>query len=191
MSKSNRTARQELERICGKGCFFARARCEKKIEQIGGIKTFKTFIKERKFRGRKISHQITFHHLKHKSEGGETTIENGANVEEIAHQYIHSLPREQEELINDMIREFKLGYAIISDSGIKDAGAIQLDFEVADEDILTIQVFDGGKDEYLQQQEQRKKKKEKYQRLKNPTRAMKKRELQKLVEEEEWDYDEH
>ena len=100
MSKSNKTARQELERICGKGCMFKRARCAQRIEEMGGIKTFKVFVKEKKFRGKKISYQMTFHHLKHKSEGGQTSIENGANVEEIAHQYMHSLPREQEDMGN-------------------------------------------------------------------------------------------
>lgn len=68
MSSGNRSAKRELEKIYGKGCFFARAKCAEKIETIGGIKTFKTFLRDRKFKGKKISHQITYHHLKHRSE---------------------------------------------------------------------------------------------------------------------------
>ncbi len=68
MSKNNKSARKQLERICGKGCFFDRAHCEEKIEQMDGIKTYKRFLKEKRYVGKKISHQITFHHLKHRSE---------------------------------------------------------------------------------------------------------------------------
>jgi hypothetical protein len=69
------------------------------------------------------------HHLQHKSEKGATTVENGANVAEVAHQYMHSLPREQEEIINDMLREwkhdFKLGVVELTTEGIKQAQVIE------------------------------------------------------------------
>lgn len=68
MSNKNRSAKKELERIYGKGCFFNRANIAKRIEEMGGIKTFKVFVKEKRFKGKSISHQITYHHLKHKSE---------------------------------------------------------------------------------------------------------------------------
>ena len=69
------------------------------------------------------------HHLQHKSEGGPTTIENGANVAEVAHQYMHSLPREQEEIVNNMLRqwkdEFKIGVVEITTEGIRQAQVIE------------------------------------------------------------------
>lgn len=68
MSNKNRSAKKELERLYGKGCFFDRARCAERIEAMGGIKTFKIFVQEKRFKGKPISHQITYHHLKHKSE---------------------------------------------------------------------------------------------------------------------------
>ena len=68
MSGGNRSTKRELEKKYGKGCFFARARCAERIEVMGGIRTFKTFIQEKRFKGKKVSHQITFHHLKHRSE---------------------------------------------------------------------------------------------------------------------------
>ena len=44
MSNSNRSAKKELERIYGKGCFFNRAKVAEQIEAMGGIKTFKVFV---------------------------------------------------------------------------------------------------------------------------------------------------
>lgn len=194
---SNKTVRQELERICGKGCFFQRARCAERIEAMGGIKTFKKFVKEKKFKGKKLSYQITFHHLEHKSDGGATTVENGANVAEIAHQYIHSLPREQEEIVNDMLREFKLGFGILStNKGLTQTGVLEVNFdELETEDALVIPVYDCTKEQFEEMKahnerlSQERKKQEKRKRLQNPTRAMKKRELQRLIEEEEEDWD--
>ena len=54
------------------------------------------------------------HHLRHRSENGATSIENGANVAEVAHQYMHSLPRDQEEIINNMLRQWKRDFRINS-----------------------------------------------------------------------------
>ena len=198
MSNSNRSAKKELERIYGKGCFFNRAKVAEQIEAMGGIKTFKVFVQEKRFKGKPISHQITYHHLKHKSEGGKATVENGANVEEVAHQYLHSLPRNQEEIINNMLREFKLNCVMMTGDGqVQEAQSISFNFG---EDVLVIPLYDNDerhKPEVARQQADERerakhtkeyKKKKKYERLQNPTRAMKKRELQRMIEEEEdWD----
>lgn len=195
MSNKNRSAKKELERIYGKGCFFNRARCAERIEAMGGIKTFKVFIQEKRFKGKPISHQITYHHLKHKSEGGKATVDNGANIEEVAHQYMHSLPREQEEVVNNMIRDFKLNCVVMTGNGeVQEAKSISFDFE---EDVLVIPLVDNDErhnPEIARQQAAEReakrhteeyKKRKKYERLKNPTRAMKKKELQQMIEEEE------
>ena len=198
MSNNNRSAKKELERIYGKGCFFNRAKVAEQIEAMGGIKTFKVFVQEKRFKGKPISHQITYHHLKHKSEGGKATVENGANVEEVAHQYLHSLPRNQEEIINNMLREFKLNCVMMTGDGqVQEAQSISFNFG---EDVLVIPLYDNDErhnpEVARQQAEEREKakhtkeykKKKKYERLQNPTRAMKKRELQRMIEEEEdWD----
>ena len=198
MSKNNRSAKKELERIYGKGCFFERAHIAERIEAMGGIRTFKIFVQEKKFKGKPISHQITYHHLKHRSEGGKATVENGANVEEVAHQYLHSLPRNQEEIINNMLREFKLNCVMMTGDGqVQEAQSISFNFG---EDVLVIPLYDNDErhnpEVARQQAEEREKakhtkeykKKKKYERLQNPTRAMKKRELQRIIEEEEdWD----
>lgn len=109
--KQNKTIRERLEKQYGKGCMFKKANIEEKIEKRGTIKTFKRYLKEKRFRGkflRLYAKQMNLHHLKHRSEGGKTTVENGAVVSTLAHMYMHSLPREQEEFINNELRKYKM-----------------------------------------------------------------------------------
>lgn len=120
-------------------------------------------------------------------------------MEEIAHQYIHSLPREQEEVINNMLKEFKLNCIMMTGDGqVQEAKSISFDFG---EDVLVIPLVDNDEKhnpEVARQQaaerEAKKhskeyKRKKKYERFKNPTRAMKKRELQQMIEEEEEEWE--
>lgn len=110
MSSKNKKIRQNLERIFGKGCMFQKAYIAERIEAMGGIKTYKQFIKERKYtlkEIRRLEANITLHHLKHRSEGGATSEYNSANINELAHRYTHSLPRNHEEVVNNMLREYK------------------------------------------------------------------------------------
>lgn len=65
---SNKEAKKELERIYGKGCFFNRAKLAERIREKGIELTFEKFIEQKRYSGKKISHQITYHHLRHKSE---------------------------------------------------------------------------------------------------------------------------
>ena len=62
MGESNKAAKENLERIYGKGCFFNRARIAERIENMAGIQTFKAFATEKRYKGKPISHQLTFHH---------------------------------------------------------------------------------------------------------------------------------
>lgn len=110
---SNKAIRQRLEQIYGKGCMFQKARIAARIEKMGGIKTYKKYIEEKHYTGKiikKLEETMTLHHLHHRFNGGKTTVENGAIVNALAHQYMHSLPRQHEEVINNMLREFKLNY---------------------------------------------------------------------------------
>ena len=50
---------------------------QKELKQWDGIRTYKKFTTEMKFKGRKISKRLTYHHLRHRSEGGDVSIENG------------------------------------------------------------------------------------------------------------------
>ena len=107
---SNKSVREELERKYEKGCMFKKAHIEEKVEAKKTIKTYKRFIQEQRFTRKKIKkleEMMTLHHLQHRSEGGKTNAENGAIVNALAHMYIHSLPREQEEFINNELRQYK------------------------------------------------------------------------------------
>lgn len=179
MSKNkNRQIRQQLTRLYGEGCFFERAHIAEKIEKMGGIKTYKKFLQEKKYAGKKIVNQISMHHLCHRSEGGSTTVYNGANVSTIAHQYLHSLPRDQEEIINNELRRFKYNIDMVRMS----IGDQQVSFDKINlpdsafnmEDTLTIALEDD-----LDIEDDTLKKKPKFNRAKT------KREFQKMIEESE------
>lgn len=107
---SNKSVREELEREYGQGCMFKKAHIEEKIEAKRTIKTYKRFIQQQRFTRKKIKkleEMMTLHHLQHRFEGGKTNAENGAIVNALAHMYMHSLPREQEEFINNELRQYK------------------------------------------------------------------------------------
>lgn len=181
-SKKNQKIKRKLKSMYGNGCFFDRAHIAERIEAMGGIKTFKVFVEERRFKGKAISYQLTVHHLRHRSEGGETTVENCANIAEIAHQYTHSLDREDEEIVNNMLREFKVNFVMMQGNGeILDSGSFEP--EPASEYIV-IPVYNN-----TPEQNEERKRKAKAKRLKNPTRAMKKQELKELIEEAEEEID--
>lgn len=164
--------------------FLNKQELQKELKKCGGIKTYKKFLEEKRYKGKKLNFkQMTYHHLKHKSEGGPTTIENGANVREPAHQYMHSLPREQEEIINDMIRDWKMNCVIMrGDGSIEDARSLALPHTLDDEDCIVIPAFDT-----TPEQEAQRKKSAKRDRLRNPTRAQQKQELRDLIQEYEED----
>lgn len=138
----NKTIRKQLEKDYGKGCMFTKAHCEEQIEKLKTIKTFKKYLQEKRYRTNQIKRlrkQMTLHHLTHRSEGGKTTLENGAVVSELAHAYMHSLPRQHEEIINNMLREYKLNIAIFYGTGeIEKNQEVKIDMS----DYIEIEVFD-------------------------------------------------
>ena len=176
----NMTKRRQLEKIYGKGCMFKKAKIEEQIESLKPkriIKSYIMYLKEMKYTGkmiRQVESNMTYHHLRHISEGGKTNIENGAIVNEMAHRYMHSLPREDEELINNMLRQYKLngGVLVPIEQGIQieNPFGIDLDFDLNEKDVIIIQVHNTTK--------------EKYEKRKKFNRAKVKRETQKFINEE-------
>ena len=109
-SHKNKTIRERLERIYGKGCMFQKAHIAQRIEEIGGIKTYKQYIQQHKYsfkKVKKLEETMTLHHLKHRADDGRTSEQNGAVINALAHGYLHSLPRNEEEIINNMLRDYK------------------------------------------------------------------------------------
>mgnify|MGYP003299618329 FL=1 len=170
MGKKNASARRRLERIYGKVDMFTKAEVEKELEKLN-IKGYKTFEEEKRLKGQPISQQLTFHHLKHRSEGGDYSTANGALIGLTRHEYMHSLSREEEEIANDIIRNWKVNFLIMNGKGeVSNSGTIKSDFS----DCITIPIH-------------RKKKKilnEQYKKYIHPSRAKLKEELHNIIKEE-------
>lgn len=70
----NTRGRQQLERIYGKGCMFKKAKVEEQLYALRGkkiIKSYKSFLRETRYTLKKIRRlegNMTYHHLKHRSE---------------------------------------------------------------------------------------------------------------------------
>lgn len=120
MSKSNKSARKDLESIYGKKDMFTEARIEEQIDELNKtrkrkIKTYREYTKECRYTNSKrksLEKMLSFHHLKHKSNGGKAEAENGALLSALPHSYLHSLPRDDEEIINNMLREYKANFDV-------------------------------------------------------------------------------
>lgn len=109
-SRKNKAIRERLERIYGKGCMFQKAHIAQRIEELGGIKTYKQYIQQHKYtfkKVKKLEETMTLHHLRHRADDGHTSEQNGAVINALAHGYLHSLPRNEEEIINNMLRDYK------------------------------------------------------------------------------------
>jgi hypothetical protein len=134
----NKAKREELEKIYGSGSMFQRSKAEEYVSTLPKIKGYQRYIHERKFTTkeiRKLVRQMNYHHLKHVSEGGATTLENGAVVNELEHRYMHDLPRNHEEIINNHIRKWKVDFITLTTEGVQKSGEL-----VQDETTETIEI---------------------------------------------------
>lgn len=130
MGKNNKRAKEELMELYGKGCMFEKAHIAERIAKMGGIKTYASYLAGKKFKGKSIKKQLTYHHLQHKSDGGRATVENGAVVDVTAHAYLHSLPRHQEEIINNMLRAYKINFMELNQGQVLGAGSLEVEDEI-------------------------------------------------------------
>ena len=129
---SNKNIHNELARIYGNKCMFLATHSDNAH--------YKKYTKRYKSKElRRLIRRITVHHLQHRSENGSTTIENCSLVSELAHRYIHTLPRDEEEIINNRIRHYKkckvefvddldteidLHYGLLQDGKVKEVNSI-------------------------------------------------------------------
>ena len=134
----NKAKREELERIYGEGSMFQKSKAEEYVSTLPKIKGYQRYIHEKKFTTKdikKLVRQMNFHHLKHVSEGGATTLENGAVVNALEHRYMHDLPRSHEEIINNHIRKWKVDFMTLTIEGVQDSGEL-----VQDDSTETIEI---------------------------------------------------
>lgn len=170
---SNKKKREELESIYGKGSMFKKAKVDEYLEKIKGIKTYKKFVSEGHFtRKQRLRYEqtMTYHHMRHLSEGGSTTKENGAIVNGLEHIYLHSIPREHEEIINNRIRKWKINFVAISQKGVSDHKQVEIDLN---QDYIEIPVYKSrkrNKSQIIERQRKRENKQFQKQRKENEDR---------------------
>ena len=160
MSSKNSKARKKLEKIYGKGCFMERAG----IRKITGFK--------------KDAYIMTYHHMRHVSEGGKATVENGANLALENHEFLHSLPREEEEKINNEIRRWKANFILMNNGKVENSASLEFPDLTNDENCIIIKLEKTTKAQYEELQGQKQQRKQQFNRSKI------KRETQQMIDDE-------
>jgi hypothetical protein len=120
---SNKEAKRKLILKYGKICF---------IEELG-IRSKEDIDKEKRIRykGKKqraICDEITYHHILEKCKGGKATVENGALLRYINHQWLHRLSKEKQAKINELFKEYKRQHS--TECTVEHVDNLNLDFEV-------------------------------------------------------------
>lgn len=118
MSKSNKSAREELERIYGKKCMICQG-----IRNIYPPKPRKGI-----YKGKSIARQLTYHHLIPKRLNGQNTVENGAIICRSCHDWLEQLSNTDREQINNELREYKRQHS--QECEVEYVDNLNLDFEV-------------------------------------------------------------
>lgn len=115
---SNKSAREELERIYGKHCMIHQG-----IRKLNPPKPYKGT-----YKGKSIALQLTYHHLKPKHLGGKATVENGANLCRRCHDWLEQLSKTEREQVNNELREYKRKHS--KECTVEFVNYLPLDFEV-------------------------------------------------------------
>ena len=160
MSSKNSKARKKLEKIYGKGCFMERAG----IRKITGFK--------------KDAYIMTYHHMRHVSEGGKATIENGANLALENHEFLHSLPREEEEKINNEIRRWKANFILMNNGKVENSASLEFPDLTNEKNCIIIKLEETTNAQYEELQRQKQQRKQQFNRSKI------KRETQQMIDDE-------
>ena len=103
MSRSNKSAREMLEKIYGKHCFICQG-----IRKLNPPKP-----KKAHYKSVSIAKQLTYHHLKPKRLEGKATIENGAELCRSCHDWLEQLSKKEKEIINNELRQYKASFKIV------------------------------------------------------------------------------
>ena len=128
--------------------------------------------KKKKSKGvKKFDRRITYHHIFEKHNGGEVSIENGANLAAYNHAWLHQQPPEVKEEINKRLQEFKHSIDVVllntGEKGLNAKQATKIEFDMSD--TITIPVYDTIEEVKIK---------------KKFNRAKAKQELKQLIDEE-------
>ena len=96
MSKDNKKTREKLEAIYGKQCMLHKGL------NIKGYSKSKI-----NYSGRAIREQLTLHHIKPRSKGGSTSVENGAVLCRGCHDFLEQTDSQTRNELNRLLIEYK------------------------------------------------------------------------------------
>lgn len=96
MSKDNKRTREKLEAIYGKQCMLHKGL------NIKGYSKSKI-----SYSGRAIREQLTLHHIKPRSKGGATSVENGAVLCRGCHDFLEQTDSTTRAELNKLLIEYK------------------------------------------------------------------------------------
>lgn len=71
MSKNNKVVREELEKMYGKGCWFAKTKLAERLEKVDGVLSYKKFVEKQHYSRKRLNRlekTMSLHHLVHRSE---------------------------------------------------------------------------------------------------------------------------
>ena len=139
MSSENKSARELLEIIYGKHCFICQG-----IRRLNPPKP-----KNVRYKSESIARQLTYHHIVPQQAGGQTTVENGAELCKCCHDWLEQLSKKARKKVNAQIQEYKANFFIrvaeINTEGIQQAREFKL--ETANE-VITIPAYDFTEEQY-------------------------------------------
>ena len=160
--KRNAEMKRRLIGIFGYKCF---------IEELG-IRSQKEIDKDlARFKGkgqRKRMYALTYHHIVEKCRGGKSSIENGALLRNINHQWFNTLSKERQAEINSLFQAYKREFltkpiiqvTALTTEEIQKPIIIDLNEstkleEESNEDYLTIPAQDFTPEDYLKYKQER------------------------------------
>ena len=114
MSSKNTKVKRKLIALYGAECFIDKLHLRppedrpRRYTSKGQLKRMKT---------------LTYHHMKEKSKGGPTTIENGAILSVENHEWFNKQPPEVQAKLNKRFKEYKECKVVYSDD-------VKVDFEI-------------------------------------------------------------
>lgn len=98
---SNTNAKRKTIALYGNKCFIEELGLRSKDEVNSDLKRFKSK------KQRAIMDELTYHHIIEKCKGGKATVENGAILRNINHQWFNRLSKEKQKEINNLFQEYK------------------------------------------------------------------------------------
>ena len=94
---TNKSARQELERLYGKECFIEKLKLRKDTEP-------RRYTSKGQYKRMK---QLTYHHIREKSKGGTATVENGALLSAENHEWFNKQSSAAQRQMNELFQQYK------------------------------------------------------------------------------------